>query len=171
MSVLIRDGRLDSGDDYVELPDDRSPTGPSIVPLARWLEQREALLAQPGKLAVRLPNTVDVATVWPQLADRPMIELDFPAFGDGRAYSQARVLRDRFGYRGEIRARGAAVVRDQLHNMLRTGINAFVLRDDQDAQACLAALADFDLAYQPAADRGALPVVLHLRRGAAYRPA
>lgn len=164
MSLLIRDGRL-VAEDYVELADDQAPTETAvIVPLARWLEQQAALEAQPAKVAVRLPNTIEVSTIWPQISARPMIELDFPAFPDGRAYSQARVLRDRFGYTGEIRARGAAVVRDQLHNMLRAGINSFVLRDDQDADTCLSALADFNLAYQPAADRSPLPIVNRLRR-------
>ncbi|WP_240433631.1 DUF934 domain-containing protein [Solimonas sp. K1W22B-7] len=88
----------------------------------------------------------------------PLINLEFPGFADGRAYSQARILRDRHGYRGEIRASGGAVVRDQLHGMARCGINSFELRADQDPQVCLAAFEDFGLAYQPAAD-GALTVL------------
>ncbi|NKF23271.1 DUF934 domain-containing protein [Solimonas marina] len=164
MSALIIDGRV-AADAYVELADDQTPAGtPCIVPLARWLEQREALQASGAPIAVRLPNTAEVGTIWPLLEDRPMIELDFPTFADGRAYSQARVLRDRYDYKGEIRARGGAVVRDQLHNMLRSGINAFALRDDQDVDTCLTALSDFDLAYQPAADRSDMPIVGRLRR-------
>jgi len=77
------------------------------------------------------------------------IVLDFPAFKDGRAYSQARILRDRFGYTGEIRARGE-ILRDQLLFMARCGINAFEFSGD--AAGANRALNEFSFAYQSAAD-------------------
>jgi len=92
---------------------------------------------------------------------QPLIALEIPKMADGRAYSQARVLRERYAYRGEIRAQGD-VLHDLLFNMARCGINAFELRADQDAQDCLRAFADFDLAYQQAAD--GVETVLQQRR-------
>ncbi|PPE72888.1 oxidoreductase [Solimonas fluminis] len=159
---LIRDRQL-VAHDYPLLADDAAlpASGTLTVTLARWRQDGEALRAPGLAVGVRIPNTVDVADVWAEVSDRPMINLEFPGFADGRAYSQARVLRDRYGYRGEIRASGGAVVRDQLHGMARCGINAFELRPDQDPQVCLGAFEDFGLAYQPAADH--VTPVLRLR--------
>src|SRR3546814_8216574 len=139
MSVLIRNARAEA-DDYGELPDGANEAGPTrrvIVPLERWQTERESLLSRFDAVGVRLLNTTDLPTVWEHIADRPLIELDFPTFGDGRAYSQARLLRERYGFTGEIRARGKAVVRDHMLSMTRAGINSFVLRDAQIAEVCL----------------------------------
>lgn len=153
MSTLIRDREI-VADDYILLADDAPlpASGKLIVSLARWQQEAEALRTSGLGIGVRIPNTVDVATLWPELADRPLINVEFPGFGDGRAYTQARLLRERYGYAGEIRASGAAVVRDQIHGMHRCGINSFELRADQDPAVCLNAFEDFRRAYQPAAD-------------------
>ena len=153
MSTLIRNQQI-VPDDYVTLADDAAlpSTGKVIVSLVRWQKEESALRASSLNVGVSIPNTLDLASVWPSLKERPLIALEFPGFADGRAYSQARLLHDRYQYKGEIRATGAAVVRDQLHNMHRSGINAFALRADQDAKVCLSAFKDFTLAYQPGAD-------------------
>lgn len=163
MSTLIRNRQIEA-DDYITLADEDAlpASGAVIVSLARWQAEQATLEASKRVIGVRLPNTVDVATLWDLLSTRPLIALEFPAFGDGRAYSQARVLRDRYGYTGEIRATGAAVVRDQIHSMFRSGIDSFVLRADQDPAQCLAAFDDFNLAYQPGAEH-ATPIVRRLR--------
>ncbi|WP_293395149.1 DUF934 domain-containing protein [Nevskia sp.] len=164
MSTLIRNLRIEA-DDYVLLTDDAPlPTsGKVIVSHARWLAERDALLASGLSIGIKLPNTVDVATVLPEIAERPLIELDFPSFPDGRAYSQARLLAERFQFKGELRATGKAVVRDQFQFLLRCGFNSFELRDGQDPAACLAAVHEFSVPYQQAADH-AEPVFLR-RRG------
>lgn len=140
MSAFIRNHQL-STDDFVVLADDQPlpASGRVIVPLARWSELRPSAGGD-AIVGVSVPNTTDIDQVWSALADRPLIELQFPAFGDGRAYSQARVLRDHYGYSGELRARGAAVVVDQAAQLARCGFNAFVLRADQDAGQFLARL-------------------------------
>ncbi|HEY0913878.1 MAG TPA: DUF934 domain-containing protein [Solimonas sp.] len=159
MTHLIRDQQLVEHD-FPLLADDAAPpaSGKLIVSLERWRKDAAELRSPGLEVGVRIPNTVNVEDIWAEISDRPLINLEFPGFADGRAYSQARVLRDRFGYRGEVRASGGAVVRDQLHSMARCGINGFELRPDQDPQVCLKAFEDFDLAYQPAAD-GALTVL------------
>ena len=93
-----------------------------------------------------------------------VIALEFPKFNDGRAYSQARLLRERYGYRGEIRAAGK-VLRDQLLFMHRCGFDAYETADQVTAEVVERSLASFSLAYQPAAD--GRPSVMELRHGRA----
>lgn len=152
MSKLIRD-RAIVEDDWLALADDGAPPPQAklIVSLARWQQERDALQAQAAAVGVRLPNIADLAPVWPAIADRPLIALEFPKSGDGRAYSQARLLRERYHFAGEIRAVGD-VIRDHFFFMQRCGFNAFEPRADQDFEDCLRALNDFSLAYQHAAD-------------------
>lgn len=85
-----------------------------------------------------------------------LIALDFPAFKDGRCYSHARLLRERYDYQGELRAVGD-VLRDQLFFMKRCGIDSFQLRSDKDMEDALNAFNDFSVKYQTAAD-GAPPI-------------
>jgi uncharacterized protein (DUF934 family) len=164
MSTLIRNQRI-VADDFVVLDNDAPlpRSGKFIVSLERWQKDGESLRTSPLTVGVSIPNTADLSIFWPLLQDRPLIALQFPAFGDGRAYSQAHLLRLRYRFSGEIRATGAAVVRDQINNMMRSGINSFLLRSDQDPQTCLNAYNDFTLAYQDGTDT-AMPIVPQQRR-------
>ena len=92
----------------------------------------------------------------------PLVAIQFARFNDGRGYSIARLLRQRYGYRGELRAIGD-VLRDQLFYMKRVGFDAFALRADQDVDAALHAFADFSETYQAAVDQ---PLPLFRRRAA-----
>ena len=76
-----------------------------------------------------------------------VIAINFPKFGDGRGYSIARLLRERYGYQGELRAVGE-VARDHLHAMAQCGFDAFELREGEDPQQALAAFGDFSDTYQ-----------------------
>ena len=91
-----------------------------------------------------------------------LIALEFAKFTDGRAYSYARLLRQRYGYEGELRAIGQ-VLRDQLLFMHRCGFDAFEVVKPDAVAAWRAALAEISLFYQRAAD--ARPTVLGLRHG------
>ena len=85
--------------------------------------------------------------------------MEFAKFTDGRAYSQARLLRQRHGYKGEVRAVGE-VLRDQLTFMLRCGFDSFSLATEQQAQALLEAVEEFAHWYQPALDgRATIPAL------------
>ncbi|HEX4871110.1 MAG TPA: DUF934 domain-containing protein [Nevskiaceae bacterium] len=160
-AALLRQGRIEAIDapllaDEAPLP----PDGRCRVSLARW--QAEPALAASGRVGVQLPNTADVQALAETLQPAWLIALEFPGFADGRAYSQARLLRQRLDYRGELRAVGKAVVRDQLPGLARCGFDSFELREDQDPEACRQTLGSARLAYQPAVD--ALPWALRLRR-------
>src|SRR6185437_10325119 len=129
-----------------------SPGGKVIVTLARWRAEREALLAQHPAVGVLVPNTADIEAVYPEIADRPLIVLQFPTFSDGRALSQAVVLRKRLRFNGEMRAVGD-VIRDLVFWLGRCGFDSIVPRKDQSLEACRAALNEIQVAYQAAADR------------------
>ena len=171
MSRIIRD-RAIVADDWTLAADGAATSsgGRLIVPLARWRGEPGDL---PGaaKLGVLLPNTEDVEALYPQIAGQPLIALQFPTFTDGRALTQAMLLRNRLGFTGELRAVGD-VVRDLMFWLGRCGFNAMVPRPDQDLEACRHALDEIRLAYQSGAD-GHLPVWVRRRAravGAAQRP-
>jgi len=145
-----------------ELPD-VPEQGDVILPLALWLERRDAFLAYPGKLSVWLDASEDPEAIAADLQRFALVAVNFPKFGDGRGYSIARLLRERYGYKGELRAIGD-VLHDFLYFMRQCGFDAFTLRDDQDAQAALAAFDTFSEGYQTSVLR---PVPLFRRRLAA----
>jgi len=127
------------------------PSSPVIVPLATWLASRAELAAR-ADVGVWLAPTDDPALLDVDVAALPVIAVDFPRFADGRGYSIARLLRERYAYQGELRAVGD-VARDQLYFLHQAGFDAFVLRDGKDAQDALASLRDFTDGYQATARR------------------
>ena len=128
------------------------PAGDVIVPLEVWSKERERWLSRAGKLGVWLDSKEDPARIADDLNSFAVVAVNFPQFTDGRGYSIARLLRERYGWRGELRAIGD-VLRDQLFYLSRCGFDAFALREDQDAQAALAAFDDFSEAYQACVER------------------
>jgi uncharacterized protein (DUF934 family) len=121
------------------------------VSLKRWSGERDALCRRTGRIGLRLPNDAVPASLAQDIERFDLITLSFPRFTDGRAYSQARLLRSRLGFRGELRATGN-VLRDQLLFMRRCGIDAFEVSERAVAENWLAALGDLDVFYQPAED-------------------
>lgn len=135
-------------------------SGDIIVPLALWLEHAHALKARDGGLGVWLDADEEAESIIDDLQHFRVIALNFPVFSDGRNYSNARLLRDRYGYQGELRSIGD-VLRDQLFFMHRCGFDAYALREDHDPHAALASLQDFSEVYQAATDQ---PLPLFRRR-------
>jgi uncharacterized protein (DUF934 family) len=168
MTTILRQGEL-AADDWTLLEDGHPGTGSAggkvIVTLARWRAEREALLAAHSAVGVLVPNTADIEAIHPEISDRPLIVLQFPTFTDGRALSQAVVLRKRLGFREELRAIGD-VIQDLVFWLGRCGFDSIVPRKDQDLEACRAALGEFTVAYQAAADSHT-PVWIRRRTGAA----
>lgn len=133
-----------------------------IVPMSLWLDHAHALKVRDGGLGIWLESHEEIEAVADDLAHFKVVALNFPVFSDGRHYSTARLLRDRYGYQGEIRAIGD-VLRDQLFFMKRCGFDAFALREDRDAIEALESLRDFSETYQAATDQ---PLPLFRRRQA-----
>ena len=140
--------------------DDISNCDDLIVPLALWREHGPALMARDGGLGVWLVSDEEAVELGDDAANFQVIALNFPAFTDGRSYSNARLLRDRYGYKGELRAIGD-VLRDQLFYLHRCGFDAFAIRADKDPYEALQGLKDFSVTYQSSTDE---PMPLFRRR-------
>jgi len=136
------------------------PAGDIIVPLAMWHGQRDQLIARPSRLGVWLDSHEEPAAIAEDLKFFGVVAVNFPKFGDGRGYSIARLLRERYGWKGELRAVGD-IFRDQIFFLSSCGFNAFTLRAGEDAQEALGAFGDFSDAYQSSVER---PLPLFRRR-------
>ncbi len=148
---VIKDGEIIEDCWRLVEEDDGLDEGDCILPFSRWLAEREQLKSHPGRIAVWIDGSVDLECLVPHLEELELIAIHFPSFRDGRGYSLARLLRERHGYRGELRAVGD-VLRDQLYPMQRCGINSFALREDQDPEHALKGLKGFSVKYQAAVD-------------------
>ncbi|GLU35881.1 DUF934 domain-containing protein [Trinickia caryophylli] len=136
-----------------------------IVPFALWKASREALVVtrDAQSLGVWLAPDDEPAELVADFDKIALIGVDFPVFRDGRGYSIARLLRERHGWRGELRAIGD-VLRDQLNYMARCGFDAFAVRADKDVHDALRAFTELSVQYQSAVDT---PLPLFRRRAAA----
>jgi len=149
---LVKGGKI-TGDAFVHVADgaELPADGSVLVSAARFLENPEALFARSGKVGVTWPNNRDVDDVVPHLDRLGAVALVFPTFRDGRAYSQARLLRERYLYRGELRATGQ-ILRDQFVFMLRAGFDAFEVKKPADADAFAQTVRRYSVFYQPTGD-------------------
>jgi len=149
---LIKNGQLTS-DPWVTADMDGGlmPDIPTIVPLARFLAEREELLRSQAELGVLVSPGEDIDALAEDLPRLKVVALSFPAFTDGRAYSYARLLRQRHGYEGEIRAVGN-VLRDQYLFMHRAGFDTYKVGEGADINAWKDAISHFSVVYQPATD-------------------
>jgi uncharacterized protein (DUF934 family) len=149
---LVKDGKI-VADIFVHVADaaELSDGGAVLVSAARFLEDPEALLKREGPVGVIWPNNRDVDDLVPFLGRLATVALVFPTFRDGRAYSQARLLRERYGYEGELRATGQ-VLRDQFVFMLRAGFDALEAKKQSDAEAFTLTTKRYSVFYQPTGD-------------------
>ncbi|MGH6630590.1 MAG: DUF934 domain-containing protein [Burkholderiales bacterium] len=153
MAIIIKDRQV-AADPWqrLELGSDGSlppvpPAGDVIVPLAMWQRLRAELLARPGRLGVWLNSNEEPAAIAEDLRLFGVVAVNFPKVTDGRGYSIACLLRERYGWKGELRAFGD-IWRDQLFFLASCGFNAFALREGEDAREALAAFGDFSETYQ-----------------------
>ena len=142
------------------------PVGPLLVPLAVWKSRKSCLIAREYEhgtpLGIWLGPEDDPAEIAKDIDDFTVIGVHFPKFTDGRGYSIARLLRERYGYDGELRAFGD-VGRDQIFFLNRVGFDSFLIGEGRSAEDALAAFDDFPETYQAGAD---LPIPLFRRRAA-----
>lgn len=161
MTTLVRDGRIATDswrlldgnvgrwlavgeDGFVP---DFAADADLIVPFGLLQARGDELLERKGHTGVLLEPHEDPAALAGMLERLALVAVRFPKFSDGRGYSIARLLRERHGFRGELRAVGD-VLRDQLLFMQRCGFDAFELREDQDAGEALAAFGEISEQYQ-----------------------
>jgi uncharacterized protein (DUF934 family) len=163
--ALVKDNEL-VDDPYEHVADggEIPAEGAVLVDLAVWQANRDGLVTRGTPLGVRLHSDQSPELIADDLDHLDLVALEFPVFRDGRAYSYARILRERYRFEGELRAVGE-VLMEQLHFMLRTGFNAFEIRDSNPLTAYRTALADFSVWYQPTGDGRATAMQLRHRRG------
>jgi len=169
MSKIIKNGQIvDDAWQVLKLSEGETPESvklpneSTLLPLTVWLARKTEILAIGNPFGIWLDSSEGPEAIANELAHFALIGINFPKFADGRGYSSARLLRERFGYLGEIRAIGD-VLQDQLFYMKRCGIDAFAVREDKDIEAALAGLNVFSDAYQAAVDQ---PQPLFRRRTA-----
>ncbi len=138
------------------------PQARSVQPAAEFLAAPNAAQADAAGAAVLLGPADEIEPLAPHLARLDLIVVTFPKIGEGRGFSQARLLRQRYRYAGELRARGA-IKRDQLFFLARCGFDSFDLDPTEDLPAALAALDVFSVAYQDGSD-----AVVQVRRRAGH---
>ena len=151
MPRLLRHGGLVEDDWQRLAPGEQDFDGPKIlVPLDTWLAHREALSGRaPQRIGIWFEGDQEPDVLEGDLARFDCIAIRFPAFTDGRGFSCARLLRERYRYRGELRAIGD-ILPDQLHYLWRCGFDAFELPDEVQLDTALACLAAFSSSYQSA---------------------
>jgi uncharacterized protein (DUF934 family) len=149
---LVKGGKI-TPDPLIHVTEDAEipREGAILITAARFLEDAEALSLRAGRTGVIWPNNRDVDDLVPYLGRLAAIALVFPTFRDGRAYSQARLLRERHGFKAELRATGQ-ILRDQFVFMLRAGFDAFEVKKESDAEAFAATVKRYSVFYQPTGD-------------------
>lgn len=167
---LVRNGRL-AEDRYVRVLDDVPiPDGvPVIVPAGRLLADATDLARRGASVGVLWPNDRRIAELAPHLDWLALVALVFPKFKDGRAYSQARQLRERYGFRGELRATGE-ILRDQFLFLQRAGFDSLEVKKDADAAAFEETSRRYSVFYQPTGDGRTTALRARLARARTHAP-
>jgi uncharacterized protein (DUF934 family) len=149
---IIKDNEV-IADTWITVTENDSdiPEGKVIVSLERWQQQQD--IQDRKDIGILIKNDTDLSAVAQEITKQPLIAIDFPVFMDGRGFSLARLLRERYKFEGEIRAVGH-VIRDQLCYLKRCGFNAFSFTDESvNLKDALASLNDFTEAYQTSVDK------------------
>lgn len=128
------------------------PDGRHLFPLAVWVARKQEIISRYKRIGVWLDAHEAVEDIADDLHYFQVVAVNFPKFADGRGYSAARLLRERYRYEGEVRAIGD-VLQDQLFYLKRVGFDAFAVRADRDIEAALKSLDDLPESYQAGADQ------------------
>ncbi len=150
-------------DRFVRVADDAPlpADAPALISLARLQRDAAALAGRNAELGVQVPSDTRPEELAPLLDRVSLVVVEFPKFRDGRGFTIARTLRERFHYTGELRAVGH-ILPDQYSFLVRCGFSAVAVPGGADVAVWRAALGRFHVAYQAAAD--VTPTVSGLRR-------
>ena len=152
---LLRDG--EAVPDEWRTASEAAPGDDLLLTFVEWSAEREQWLARPGspragRLGVILSPSDAVELLAPDLPRLALVGAEFPGPSEGRGYSQGRLLRERFGFGGELRARGH-IGRDHVFLLARCGFNSFEL-PESELEGAKSALHTFSAAYQRSNDAG-----------------
>jgi uncharacterized protein (DUF934 family) len=123
-----------------------------VLPLAEYLTARAGGAAGEATAVRLVPTDIELEPLQPWLSSLPLVVVEFASTGDGRGFTQGRLLRERFEYRGELRASGKGVRADQIFFLARCGFDAFELAEGENPATALAQLDRFTVAYQDSPD-------------------
>lgn len=151
MPRLIKDRALAQSDWVLAGSEGAEGAAKLVLPLADFLKAMANGEPADRRAVLLRPEEQDLAPLQPWLATLPLVEVTFSTTGDGRGYTQARLLRERYGYTGELRAVGKIRV-DQMFFLARCGFDAFELLDDEDPEVAIAQFSRFSVAYQKGVD-------------------
>jgi uncharacterized protein (DUF934 family) len=167
---LVRSGQIVE-DPFIEVLDGAvlDDHAAVILPAARFLADAQDIVRRTGLTGVRWPNDRNVSELAPWLDRLALVVLVFPTFKDGRAYSQARILREQLHFRGELRASGQ-VLRDQFLFLHRAGFDSFDVRNETDAAVFAESIRRYSVFYQPSADGAPSAFRRRFSRRAAPKP-
>jgi len=154
MRHILRQREL-VADEWRYLGEEAPAGAPLIIPLAELKRDPERWRST-ARLGVRLSPPDRVTELAPDLPRLALVALEFPNPTDGRGYSQGKLLRERFAFRGELRAFGAGVRQDQVFLLSRCGFDAIELAPGEDPEAARRAFSRYDVAYQPGSSQ--LPI-------------
>ena len=147
MMKIIKDKQIVE-DSWVHLADETTLSSGNItVSLTRWKQEQTTLSNYNGDIGIRLTPDDTLDDISTDLNNIPLIALEFPAFTDGRSFSHARLLRERYQFTGEIRAIGNYML-DQVFYLMRVGVNAFELTNTKELNVALNSMSDFSVRYQ-----------------------
>ena len=150
--ALIKDGVLvEDGFQNCTALDEFPESGALIVSVEQWQDHWEKLIRRRDPVGVQIKSHEHPEIIADDLESLDVVALEFPKFTDGRAYSYARLLRDRYGFAGELRAVGDVLL-EQIHYMERVGFNSMEIDSDQPLTDFETARAEFTVWYQPSAD-------------------
>jgi uncharacterized protein (DUF934 family) len=148
MPQLIK-GRAIAANQWVQAGAEGADTASHLIlPLADYIKAIDGGEPADRRAPLLKAENHDVSPLVPFLAKAPLVAVNFASTGDGRGYTQARLLRERHGYQGELRAVGK-IRADQMFFLARCGFDAFELLDDEDASLAIAQLDRFSVSYQP----------------------
>jgi uncharacterized protein (DUF934 family) len=147
MTRLIKGRALADNEWKLAGADDAQGASHLILPLDDYLKAMQAGEPADQRAPLLKAENLDLSALQPWLDKLPLVAINFTATGDGRGFSQARLLRGRYGYQGELRAVGKIRV-DQMYFLARCGFDAFELLEEEDPDTAIAQLDRFSVAYQ-----------------------
>ena len=153
MPQILKDTQVVS-DNWILLDEnaDSIPNGDILLSFEQWQNFAEQLSNHSGSIGVWLEGHAEIEQIIEPLLNLPLIAINFPKFADGRGFSAARLIRERYNYSGELRAIGG-FIRDQLYLLKRCGFNAFQFSDENELSDAAEWLKDFSENYQVSVDQ------------------
>jgi uncharacterized protein (DUF934 family) len=153
MPQILKDTLVVS-DNWILLDEnaDSIPAGDILLSYQQWQNFADQLSNHSGSIGIWLDGHAEIEQIIEPLLDLPLIAINFPKFADGRGFSAARLIRERYNYSGELRAIGG-FIRDQLYLLKRCGFNAFQFSDENELSDAAQSLKDFSENYQVSVDQ------------------